>query len=86
MCVECRIYYVIMGMGEKEEGVYNIGVKAGRDQRLQSHVCRDKAVQFDPGRDRKPVKNLTQESVITRYLLLKIILGKVWKIDPREGS
>ena len=52
----------------------------------QSFACHENAVQFDPGRDKKPLKNLMQGSVIARYLFLKIILGKVWKIDPREGS
>ena len=52
---------------------------------MQSFVCHEKAVQFDPGRDKKPLKNLMSESVIARYLFLKIIWGKVWKRDPREG-
>ena len=45
--------------GKKEEGFYNIRVKAGNwEQMMQSFVCHEKAVQSDPGRDKKPLKNL----------------------------
>lgn len=44
----------------------------------------EKAVQSDPGQI--SLKNLTQESVIARYLFLKMIWAKVWKIDPRKRS
>ena len=79
----CRMH----GRGKKEEVLYNIRVKAGNGEQMrQSFACHVNAVQFDPGRDKKPLNNLMQGSVIARYLFLKIILGKVWKIDPREGS
>lgn len=53
---------------------------------IKGLVCHEKAGQFDPGQDRKPLKNLTQRSVIPGYLFLKMIWGTVWKIDPRKGS
>ena len=51
--------------GKKEEGLHNIRVKAGNwGQMMQSFVYHEKAVQFDPGQDKRPLKNLMQESVI----------------------
>lgn len=55
---------------------------------IKSLVDHEKAVHFDLDQDRKSLKNLTQETVIitVRYLILKMILGKVWKIDPCKGN
>lgn len=47
-------------------------------------MCHEKVVLSDLGQ--MPLKNLTQESIIARYLFLKIIWGKIWKIDLRKGS
>lgn len=75
--------FVECGEGGKEEGINNIIVKDGDwDQMIKSLVCQEEAVQFDPGQDRKPLKDLSQNSVIARYLFLKMILGKLWKIYP----